>query len=43
MSNSFVVLMGVGVVFVGLISIVIITSIMSALCRTTEKNGRASF
>ncbi|MBQ2136018.1 MAG: OadG family protein [Clostridia bacterium] len=41
MSNSFVVLMGVGVVFVGLISIVIITSIMSALCRTTEKNPEA--
>ena len=37
MSNTFVVLMGMGTVFVGLISIVIICSIMGMLCKTFIK------
>ena len=40
MSNWFVVLMGIGTVFVGLISIIIVCSIMSALVRLSEKKGK---
>jgi sodium pump decarboxylase gamma subunit len=36
-SNLFVVLMGVGTVFVGLICIILLVSLMSWLCRKTEK------
>ena len=39
MSNWFVVLMGIGTVFVGLISIILVCSIMSALVRLSEKKG----
>jgi len=35
-SNLFVVLMGVGIVFIGLLSIVILTTIMSAIIRAFE-------
>ena len=35
-SNLFVVIMGLGVVFVGLLSIVILTTIMSAVIRSFE-------
>jgi len=43
MDNWFVVLMGLGTVFVGLICIVIITKIMSFFCnRITEKKPVAS-
>ena len=38
MSNTFVVLMGLCTVFVGLICIIIVCSIMSALVRAFEKN-----
>ena len=36
MSNIFVVIMGVGIVFLGLLSIVILTTIMSAVIRAFE-------
>lgn len=39
-SNLFVVLMGLGVVFIGLVVIVILTSIMSAIIRAIEKNKK---
>ncbi len=38
MSNTFVVLMGICTVFVGLICIIIVCTIMSALVRAFEKN-----
>ena len=38
MSTAFVVGMGMGVVFLGLICIVILCYIVSALCRASEKN-----
>ena len=37
-SNTFVVFMGIGVVFIGLISIVILCKIMSAVCSLANKN-----
>lgn len=37
-SNLFVVAMGFGIVFVGLLSIVILSSLMSAVIRALEKN-----
>ena len=40
MSNWFVVLMGIGTVFVGLICIIIVCSIMSALVRLFDTKGR---
>ena len=36
-SNAFVCLMGVGVVFIGLICIIILCKLMSAVCRLGEK------
>ena len=36
-SNLFVVLMGVGTVFLGLICIILLVSLMGWLCRKTEK------
>ncbi len=36
-SNTFVVALGVGVVFVGLICIVLLCKIVSAVCRLSEK------
>ena len=38
MSEWFVILMGMGTVFVGLICIIIVCSIMSLIIRTTEKS-----
>ncbi len=38
MSNGFVVAMGMGTVFVGLICIVVITKIMSFFCKNLVKN-----
>ena len=38
MSEGFVILMGMGTVFVGLICIIIVCSIMSAIIRGFEKN-----
>lgn len=38
-SSAFVCLMGVGVVFIGLICIIILCSLMSALCRMGERNN----
>lgn len=38
MSNGFVVLMGIGTVFVGLICIIIVCSVMSLIVRAFEKN-----
>ncbi len=38
MSNGFVVLMGIGTVFVGLICIIIVCSVMSLIIRAFEKN-----
>ena len=37
-----VVLVGVGIVFVGLVSIIILCTIMSAIIRATTKNGAVS-
>ncbi len=37
MSNTFVVLMGMGTVFIGLISIILICMIMGALCKNLVK------
>ncbi len=37
MSNTFVVCMGIGVVFFGLLCIVILTSIMGAICKTNSQ------
>lgn len=39
-SNLFVVLMGIGIVFIGLLSIVILSSLMSAIIRAIEKNKK---
>lgn len=36
-SNLFVCLMGVGTVFIGLICIIVLVSLMSLICRKTEK------
>lgn len=36
-SNLFVCLMGIGTVFIGLVCIVFLVTIMSAICRRTEK------
>ena len=40
-SNLFVCLMGIGTVFVGLICIVFLVMLMSAVCRKTERNTTA--
>ncbi len=40
-SNVFVVLMGVGTVFVGLICIVILCMVVGLFCRLGEKKGKA--
>lgn len=40
-SNLFVVLMGVGTVFVGLICLIVLVSLMGWLCRKTEKTPAA--
>ncbi len=42
MSNWFVVLMGVGTVFVGLICIVVLSYVMSAVCRIGSKRSDAA-
>lgn len=39
MSNAFVVAMGIGVVFIGLICIVILCKILSAVCMISEKKS----
>ena len=39
-SNSFVVVMGIGVVFIGLICIVILCKIMSAVCMLANKGEK---
>ena len=36
-SNLFVCLMGIGTVFIGLICIILLVSLMSAVCRKLEK------
>lgn len=41
-SNLFVVLMGVGTVFVGLISIILLVSLMGWICRKLEKTSSAA-
>ena len=41
MSNTFVVIMGLGTVFIGLISIIVICLIMGALCKTFIKENKA--
>ena len=41
-SNLFVVLMGLGTVFFGLICIIILSSLMSAVCKLLEKKPAAS-
>ena len=38
-SNTFVVVLGVGVVFIGLICIIILCKILSAVCMLSEKKG----
>lgn len=40
MSNTFVVCMGIGVVFFGLLCIVILTSIMGAICNAGSKKQK---
>lgn len=40
MSNTFVVIMGLGTVFIGLISIIVICLIMGALCKTFIKESK---
>lgn len=40
MSNSFVVVMGVSTVFVGLICIIILCKIIGAICMATEKKSK---
>lgn len=42
MSNAFVCIMGIGVVFAGLICLILITYIMSAACRFFAKPESAS-
>lgn len=41
MSNTFVVLMGIGTVFFGLICLILLSSAMSAVCRRMEKKAPA--
>ena len=41
-SNLFVCLMGMGTVFIGLVCIVVLVSVMSALCRKTESSRTAA-
>ena len=41
MSNWFVVVMGIGTVFFGLICIIVLSYIMSAICRAGEKPAAA--
>ncbi len=42
MSNTFVVLMGIGTVFFGLICLILLSSAMSAVCRRMEKKAPAA-
>ncbi len=42
MPNTFVVLMGLGTVFFGLICIILLTTAMSAVCRRMEKKAPAA-
>ncbi len=42
MPNTFVVLMGIGTVFFGLICIIFLSSIMSAICMKLEKKPAAA-
>ncbi len=42
MSNAFVCIMGIGIVFAGLISLVLITYIMSSICKVFAKPETAS-
>lgn len=42
MSNTFVVLMGIGTVFFGLICLILLSSAMSAVCRRMEKKVPAA-
>lgn len=39
MSNTFVVLMGIGTVFFGLICLILLSSAMSAVCRRMGEEG----
>ena len=39
MSNGFVVLMGIGTVFFGLICLIVLSYVMSALCRAGTKSA----
>ncbi len=41
MNNTFVVCMGIGTVFVGLICIIILCKIIGAICMASEKKGTA--
>jgi len=41
MNSGFVVLMGIGTVFFGLICLILLSYIMSAICRKTEKTVSA--
>lgn len=41
MSNLFIVGMGIGTVFLGLICIVLLCCIVSALCRASERKNKA--
>ena len=41
MSNQFVVYMGIGTVFIGLISLVLLCYITSAVCKLTERTPKA--
>ena len=42
MSNAFVCVMGIGIVFAGLISLILITYVMSKVCMMLEKPESAS-
>lgn len=42
MNLGFVVLMGIGTVFFGLICLIVLSYIMSAICRSTEKQTEAA-
>lgn len=42
MSNTFIVGLGFGVVFIGLICIVLLCKIVSAVCKLAEKNDNSS-
>ena len=39
MSNAFVVVLGISVVFIGLISIIVLCKILSAICAISEKKN----